>query len=452
MTTAELRRLAEEHLGAQTAEALPLPSEEAPLRLIHELQVHQIELEMQNAELCQTRNEAETALEKYTDLYDFAPVGYFTLDRDGIISAANLTGADLLGIERSRLLGRSFGQFVASTDLPAFTTFLDIVFSDRCKQVCEVTLPNKGNIPLVMLIEAMAVAAGQECRLALLDITGRRLAEAALRESSERMCVLAEVSRAKSDFLANMSHELRTPLNSVIGFSEVLQEEWFGQLNAKQHEHVSNILYSGRHLLDLINDILDLAKVEAGKMTLEPSSLKLRELIAGSLTMVREKAIRHNLHLDMELPTDGEIELLADERKLKQIMYNLLSNAVKFTPDGGTVRVTARRVALCDLQATATYIQGEKQPEAGNFMEISVADSGIGIKAEDIPKLFKEFSQLDCSFTKEYDGSGLGLALTKRLVELHGGLVGVESEIDTGSRFFFAIPIQYESALSRGLK
>jgi len=259
-----------------------------------------------------------------------------------------------------------------------------------------------------------------------------------------------EASRAKSDFLANMSHELRTPLNSVIGFSEVLGDELFGQLNAKQHEYVGNILTSGRHLLNLINDILDLSKVEAGKLTLEPSTVKFREIIAGTLSMLQEKALKHNLRLSLELSADCDIELFADERKLKQIMFNLLSNAVKFTPDGGTIRVTAQRVFRADILTTEKYIQSEMRPDAEEFMEITVEDSGIGIRREDFPKLFKEFSQLDSPYTKEYEGTGLGLALTKRLVELHGGLVGVESEIDKGSRFFFAIPVKHENTLAKG--
>jgi len=260
-----------------------------------------------------------------------------------------------------------------------------------------------------------------------------------------------EASRAKSDFLANMSHELRTPLNSVIGFSEVLEDELFGQLNTKQHEYVGNILTSGRHLLNLINDILDLSKVEAGKLVLELSMVKFREVIAGTLTMFQEKALKHNLRLGLEIPADCDIELIADERKLKQIMFNLLSNAVKFTPDGGSVRVTAQRVSLSGILTAGLYIQGEKQLEEGDFIEVSVEDSGIGIKREDMPKLFKEFSQLDSPYTKEYEGTGLGLALTKRLVELHGGQVGVESEIDKGSRFFFAIPLNYKIAFLKEL-
>jgi len=242
-----------------------------------------------------------------------------------------------------------------------------------------------------------------------------------------------EANRSKSDFLANMSHELRTPLTSVIGFSEVLQDEIYGDLNEKQRQYVDNILFSGKHLLSLINDILDLSKVEAGKMVLELSSVNLRNLITGSLTMLQEKALKHNLHLDFDLPAGDDVELIADARKLKQIMYNLLSNAVKFTPDGGRVLVCVRRVQ-----------------NVRDFIEISVEDNGIGIKAENIPKLFKEFTQLDSPYTKDYQGTGLGLALCKRLVELHGGQVGVESEFAKGSRFFFTLPMQPEITVDGG--
>ena len=231
-------------------------------------------------------------------------------------------------------------------------------------------------------------------------------------------------TRAKSDFLANMSHELRTPLNSIIGFSEVLEDEMLGSLNASQREDVAHILKAGRHLLSLINDILDLAKVESGKMQLEVHSVNLREALDSSLVMHREKALRHEISLDLEIDPAPDMVIEVDERKLKQILFNLLSNSVKFTPDGGSVRVMAREIS--------------KAQE----IEISIEDTGIGIRLEDIPKLFKEFSQLDSVYDKKYEGTGLGLALTKNLVELHGGRIQVSSEFGKGSRFAFVIPVK----------
>jgi len=242
--------------------------------------------------------------------------------------------------------------------------------------------------------------------------------QAEIAESNQR---LAEVSRTKSEFLANMSHELRTPLNSVIGFSEVLQDQLFGPINEKQQDYVQNILTSGRHLLSLINDILDLSKVESGKMELELTGFSLQETLDASLMMLKEKALKGEIDLQMDPAPLADIQIVADQRKLKQILFNLLSNAVKFTPAGGTIRVGA----ISD----------------GDFVEITLADSGIGIKQEDIPKLFHPFTQLESVYSKEFEGTGLGLALTRQLVELHGGRIWVKSDFGKGSRFSFTIPL-----------
>jgi signal transduction histidine kinase len=233
---------------------------------------------------------------------------------------------------------------------------------------------------------------------------------------------LAEkTNRAKSDFLANMSHELRTPLNSVIGFSEVLLDQLFGAINAKQHEYINNILYSGRHLLSLINDILDLSKAEAGMMVLDFNDFSVREALETSVMMLKERAFKGEIALHLELAPSADLSIGGDQRKLKQILFNLLSNAVKFTPAGGTVEVSAVR--------------------DGHYIEITVADTGMGIKADDIPKLFQSFTQLESVYTKKFEGTGLGLALTRQLVELHGGRIWVKSEFGAGSRFIFTIPL-----------
>jgi CheY-like chemotaxis protein len=233
--------------------------------------------------------------------------------------------------------------------------------------------------------------------------------------------VAEKTNLAKSDFLANMSHELRTPLNSVIGFSEVLQDQMFGPINEKQQEYVNNILTSGRHLLSLINDILDLSKVESGKMELEPSAFLLRESLDASMMMLREKALKSGIEIHLDLAPEADVSIVADQRKLKQILFNLLSNAVKFIPAGGSVNVSAVR----DV----------------DFIEITVADTGIGIREEDIQKLFQSFTQLESVYTKGFEGTGLGLALTRQLVELHGGRIWVKSEFGAGSRFSFTIPL-----------
>jgi len=204
---------------------------------------------------------------------------------------------------------------------------------------------------------------------------------------------------------------------------------------------VDNINTSGRHLLGLINDILDLSKVEAGKMELEPENLSLKkDVLEPSLTLLREKALKHSIRLSLDIEPQVDINIVADLKKLKQIMFNLLSNAVKFTPDGGSVEVSAKRVtsvALAALEAGG--------PQTGDFIEISVKDTGIGIKSVDISKLFQTFSQIESIYTKTVEGTGLGLALTKKLVELHGGKIWAESEFGKGSKFTFIIPVTHST-------
>ena len=226
-------------------------------------------------------------------------------------------------------------------------------------------------------------------------------------------------NRHKSEFLANMSHELRTPLNAIIGFSEVLLEKMFGELNDKQLDYLRDIHGSGHHLLTLINDILDLSKIEAGRMELELGSFDLHELLDGASMLVRERASRHGLSLALDV-ADGLGEWVADERKVKQVVINLLSNAVKFTPAGGSVTLRARRV--------------------GDAVEIAVIDTGVGIAADQQALVFEEFRQAAGDHLRKSEGTGLGLALAKRFVELHGGTLRVESELGRGSTFAFMLP------------
>jgi signal transduction histidine kinase len=231
---------------------------------------------------------------------------------------------------------------------------------------------------------------------------------------------LAAANRHKSEFLSNMSHELRTPLNAIIGFSEVLLERLFGELNAKQADYLQDILDSGKHQLTLVNDILDLSKVEAGRMELELSSFSLNETINNCVAMLRERASRRGIALEIEGdPGIGAIE--ADQRKVKQVLFNLLSNAVKFTPEGGRITVRAH--------------------ESESVVEISVQDTGVGIAPEDQGRIFEEFAQASSGKSMEAS-TGLGLTLAKRFVELHGGAMTVQSAIGQGSTFTFSLPLR----------
>jgi signal transduction histidine kinase len=242
------------------------------------------------------------------------------------------------------------------------------------------------------------------------------------REIADKSAQLEAASRHKSEFLANMSHELRTPLNAIIGFSEVLTERMFGELNDKQDEYLKDIHASGQHLLSLINDILDLSKIEAGRMELERSDFDLPNAIENALILVRERASRRGIRLGSTI--DGRLGVISgDERKVKQVLLNLLSNALKFTPEGGRVDVRAR-------------------PHDG-VAEVSVADTGVGIAPEDQDAVFEEFRQVGTA-DKKAEGTGLGLALSRKFIELHGGKIWVKSQVGAGSTFTFTLPVRRE--------
>ena len=238
------------------------------------------------------------------------------------------------------------------------------------------------------------------------------------REIADKSRQLEVASRHKSEFLANMSHELRTPLNAIIGFSEVLSERMFGELNDKQAEYLRDIYASGQHLLSLINDILDLSKIEAGRMELELTDFSLPAAIDNALTLVRERAARRGVALRMTV--DERVgDVRGDERKIRQVVLNLLSNAIKFTPEGGRIDVGAAAV--------------------DGAVEVSVRDTGVGIALEDQEAVFEEFRQVGASAAKQ-EGTGLGLALCRKFIELHGGTIWVTSAVGAGSTFTFRLP------------
>jgi signal transduction histidine kinase len=268
--------------------------------------------------------------------------------------------------------------------------------------------PGEFSAELVDLLETFAAQSA-------LAIENARL----FREIGAKGRQLEAASRHKSEFLANMSHELRTPLNAIIGFSEVLAERMFGEINEKQSEYLQDILTSGRHLLALINDILDLSKVEAGRFELDLDQFHLPTALNNALTLVRERASRRGITLEVAVDA-GLGNIIGDERKIRQILLNLLSNAVKFTPEGGRVGVTATG--------------------ADGAITISVSDSGIGIAPDDQEAIFEEFRQVRRDDTRKQEGTGLGLTLAKKFVELHGGRIWVTSQLGEGSTFTFTLP------------
>jgi len=288
------------------------------------------------------------------------------------------------------------------------------------------------------------------------DVTELKVFELRL---TQKNIELQDASRMKSEFLANMSHELRTPLNAIIGFSEVLKDGLLGPLTDQQRGFIGDIFSSGNHLLDLINDILDLSKVEAGKMQLDLEPIQLSSVLVNSLSIIKEKAAARNVRLSIEADEDLS-SLPLDARKVKQILYNLLSNAVKFTPEGGHVMLRAGRVLRQDVGRSVGHHQGRTFPltanvECDDFLRLRVVDTGIGISPTGIEQLFKPFSQIDSGLSRKFEGTGLGLAMVKLLAELHGGTVAVQSSLNEGSCFTVWLPLPSQptivNAQARGL-
>ncbi len=377
-----------------------------------------INRELHEAKVRREHKQAERALQeseaKNRALLDAIPDMMFRISKDCTIldfkAAKNLgplAPDDFLNMKLNELLPAEVAQqavYFTGQSLQTGET-----------QIFEFQLEEKGKLNVY---EARFVVSGQDEVLAIVrDITERKQAEI-LRLENEQ---LAYASKAKSEFLATVSHELRTPLTSIIGFSLLLKEKKHGELNEKQESYVGNILTGSRHLLNLISDILDTTKIEAGKLELTIGKIPVPEVLNETIDLIKENAETHNVILKSEV--DPQLDVIeADQQRLKQILLNLLNNAVKFSKkEGGTVTLTAKK--------------------EGDMAQFSVSDSGIGIREDDMGKLFNMFQQVDTGNTRRYSGTGLGLAISKQLVELHGGSIMVESEYGKGSTFTFLLPI-----------
>jgi PAS domain S-box-containing protein len=365
-------------------------------------------------------------------------------DPQGIISDVNQQMLSLTGRTRDELIGAPCRD--SFTDPKSADAAIKRVLTENRVTNYELTVRAQNGDETVVSYNA-ATFHNRDRELqgvfaAARDVTERKLFERALQEKNVE---LEHASRMKSEFLATMSHELRTPLNAIIGFSEALRDGLMGEMSDSQYEYIGDIFTSGQHLLSLINDILDLSKVEAGMMALELEAVDLGSLLSNSLTIVREKAAAQRIDLTLDMGNDlGEPDL--DMRKTKQIVYNLLSNAVKFSANGGTVTLSAHRVPRSAVGVLAGAWPVHSFPLADNgytdFLEISVTDSGIGISPADMAKLFQAFSQIDSSLARKFEGTGLGLAMVKQMAELHGGTVAVASASGQGARFAAWLPLQ----------
>lgn len=379
--------------------------------------------EMQLLELNQTleqRVKERTA--EVQDLYENAPAGYHSLDVNGLIVRINQTELNWLGYSREELVGvKAFAEIITLESQRVFFENFPRFKAQGWIKDLEFELIRKDGSILPILLNATAVYDEHgnfiRSRSTMVDITERKQAELQLQAANE---TLERASRLKDEFLANMSHELRTPLNAVIGLSESLQVNTYGELNPRQLKTVDVIRQSGRHLLELINDILDLSKIGAGMVELQYETINLKKICEASLLMVAEAALKKEIQITMFI-TEEVQTINADHRRLKQMIVNLLSNAVKFTSQNGQIKL-------------------EVLPENDYAVRFTVWDNGIGISADQLGNLFKPFVQVDSSLTRRYEGTGLGLALVRQLAEMHNGSIGVESELGKGSSFYFIIP------------
>ena len=368
-----------------------------------------------------------------------------TCDPRGIITDINKQTETLTGCTRDELIGAPFKN--SFTDPARAEAGIKRVLNEGKVTNYELTARARDGKETVVSYNATTFhdrdRSLQGVFAAARDVTElKRFEQTLVQKNAE----LEDASRMKSEFLANMSHELRTPLNAIIGFSEVLRDGLMGDLTEKQRGFISDIFGSGKHLLSLINDILDLSKVEAGKMTLDLEPVPVGSMFVNSLSIIREKAASRRIRLDLDLGDEDQGAIQADPRKVKQILYNLLSNAVKFTPEGGRVTLRARHVRRTAVGQASGAWTGRYFPFAdsafADFLEIRVTDTGIGIPPDALAQLFRPFSQIDSGLARKFEGTGLGLAMVKLLAELHGGSVAVESAAGEGSCFTVWLPLR----------
>jgi PAS domain S-box-containing protein len=411
-----LRRRAEEVLREKRPAPTSRRAGDDAQKLLHELQVHHVELEMQNEDLRNARAEMEAALEKYTDLYDFAPVGYATLDADGVIRDINLTAARLLGRERSQLIGRSFGFFVSAGPRRVFHAFLAQVMASQEKEACELTLGGNGQEPRTIRMEGMAGAAGQECRMAVMDVTERQQRDLEIKrlntDLERRAYELEVVNEELEAFSYTVSHDLRGPLTVISGYCAIIQDSSCN-LSEECRGHLQKIEQGIHWMNDMIETLLNFSSLTRSALQREP--IDFSEIVRAVAVNLGEQHPKRRVTFIIAPGLTGH----GDPKLLRVVLENLLGNAWKYTG--------LKEEAVIEFGMTA---------EAGKKTYF-VRDNGPGFDNADAARLFKAFQRLPGG--NQCKGFGIGLATVQRIVQLHGGRVWAEGEVGKGATFFFTV-------------
>ena len=418
-TWQRLRVRAEASFRKKTDASLPntLPPETTE-GLLHELQVHQIELEMQNEELRESHIALDMARSRYFDLYDLAPIGYLTLSENGLIQQANLTVASLLGMTRSALIKQPISKLILKEDQDVYYLNHKKLIESGEPQSFDLRIVKNDLTPfwanLVVTLANFNISDNNnvlEIRVVLSDISVRKQTEQALHAAG---LIADKANLAKSEFLSSMSHELRTPLNAILGFAQLIEASEPPPTD-NQKRSIDQIIKAGWYLLGLINEILDLAVIDSGKVLLSIETLSLAEVLSDSYAMLEIQAQKRGINMHYTA-SDVNYLIKADSVRLKQVFVNLLSNAIKYNKSYGSV--------------TVSYVEKSNQR-----IRICVEDTGEGLTVEKIAQLFQPFNRLGQESSNE-EGTGIGLVVSKRIVELMGGEIGVESTVGKGSVFW----------------
>jgi PAS domain S-box-containing protein len=390
---------------------------------LEELQVAEEELRQQNEELIEAQHKVEAERQRYRELFEFAPDGYLITDMNGIVQEANQVAASLFHISSTRLIGKPLINFVPEAQRRSFRTMLNQFPTINRVQEWEMVLcgRDQDSFHAALTVETVRNHSGEAVALRWLvrDITARKQAEDYLRQVQLQNLQLLEADRLRSQFMATISHELRTPMNAILGFSELLLRQFHRRRDVQLIPMVEPIFRNGRHLLTLIEEILDFSKLKAERLELHLESFDLVEFVTEIVEELRPLASQKALQLQL-IPAQPNLTVVNDRTRLRQIITNLLSNAIKFT-DSGSIRLTV-----------------EELPE--EQIALTVQDTGIGIASEDHSRIFQEFWQVNQSTTRKHGGTGLGLAIVHALVQLMQGSITVDSELGRGSTFRIELP------------